>query len=83
MGKSSMVFMKDLGAMERWKRWPLGQRMRASFDRGFSPGGIEPGLKPKTECRASRRPKGRFFHRKHATFSRCPRGFDESSNLKI
>jgi hypothetical protein len=36
--------MKDVGAKQRWKRWPSGQRIRASFEQGFSPGGIEPGL---------------------------------------
>jgi hypothetical protein len=28
--------MKDVGTTQRWKRWPLGQRIRASFEPGFT-----------------------------------------------
>ena len=63
------LFMKDLGAkVEALAFRPANQ---ASFERGFSPGRLDPGLKPKTEFRSSRRPKGRLFHRKHTTFSPC------------
>ena len=52
------------GADPSARGWRTGQDSVA----GFSFGCRAPGLKPETECRSSRRPKGRLFHRKHAAF---------------
>ncbi len=38
--------MNGCSAKQRWKRWPLAQRIGGSVEPGFSPGGIDPGLKP-------------------------------------